>query len=213
VSVARERRRTDTPVRAGASAVVSAHRSSKGGGAHSALQSRLGPDHHYVKLLKRCKKILAFTPRTAWGEQSYFLAYSCVFSRNGIAPYRELTFLVHRDNVKSVDETHRAYASRQLSYFLIMFIYEHKYNTSVVPLVNANVCAQSPVSAGAPVGQRTTSGGNTCADTPNPSFYGHFGDRSSPAALKSGNNVNTFGKLCQKCAMNWWTTLPASRRQ
>ena len=73
VSAARERRRTDTHVRTGASAVVSAHRSSKGGGAHSALQGRLGPDHHYVKLLKRCKKILAFTPRTASGEQSYFL--------------------------------------------------------------------------------------------------------------------------------------------
>jgi len=65
VSAAREGRRTDTQVRAGASAVVSAHRSSKGGGAHSALQSRLGPDHHYVDLLKRCKKILLFTPRTA----------------------------------------------------------------------------------------------------------------------------------------------------
>ena len=86
-------------------------------------------------------------------------------------------------------------------------------NTSVVPLVNASVCAESPVSAGAPVGQRTTSGGNTCADTPNLSFYGHIGGRPFPAALKSGNNVNTFGKLCQKCAMNWWTTLPASRRQ
>jgi len=78
VSAARERRRTDTQVRTGASAVVSAHPSSKGGGAHSALQSRLGPDHHYVKLLKRCKKILLFTPRTGSGEQSYFLAYSCV---------------------------------------------------------------------------------------------------------------------------------------
>ena len=124
VSVARERRRTDTQVRTGASAVVSAHPSSKGGGAHSALQSRLGPDHHYVKLFKRCKIFLLFTPRTASGEQSYFLilfiyfisrasgeqsyflAYSCVLSRNGIAPHRELTFLVHRDNVKSVVERH-----------------------------------------------------------------------------------------------------------
>jgi len=123
VSVARERRRrTDTQVRTGASAVVSAHPSSKGGGAHSALQSRLGPDHHYVKLRKRCKKKLLFTPPIGSGELSYFLAYSCVFCRNGIAPYRELTFLVHRDNVKSVDETHRAYASQQQSYFLILFI-------------------------------------------------------------------------------------------
>jgi hypothetical protein len=154
VSVARERRRTDTQVRTGASAVVSAHPSSKGGGAHSALQSRLGPDRSYVELLKRCKKISLFTPpigsgelsyflilfiyniSRASGEQSYFLAYSCVLSRNGIAPYRELTFLVHRDNVKSVDETHRAYASQQQSDFLILFIYEHMYNTSVVPLVN-----------------------------------------------------------------------------
>jgi len=68
-----------------------------------------------------------------------------------------------------------------------------------------SVCTPSPVSAGAPVGQRTTSSGNTCADTPNLSFYGHIGGRPSPAALKSGNNVNTFGKVCQKCAMNWWT--------
>jgi len=75
VSVARERRRrTDTQVRTGASAVVSAHPSSKGGGAHSALQSRLGPDHHYVKLRKRCKIFLLFTPRIAFGELSYFLA-------------------------------------------------------------------------------------------------------------------------------------------
>lgn len=58
-------------------------------------------------------------------QQSYFLAYSCVLSRNGIAPYRELTFLAHRDNVKSVDETHRVYASQQRSYFLIEFIYKH----------------------------------------------------------------------------------------
>jgi hypothetical protein len=136
VSVAREWRRTDTQVRTGASAVVSAHPSSKGGGAHSALQSRLGPDHHYGKLLKRCKIFLLFTPPTASGELSYFLAYSCVLSRNGIAPYRELTFLVHRDNVKSVDETHRACASRLRFYFLILFIYEHIYNTSVVPFVN-----------------------------------------------------------------------------
>jgi hypothetical protein len=126
-----------TPVRAGASAVVSAHRSSRGGGAHSALQSRLGPDHHYVKLLKRCKKILVFTPRTASGELSYFLAYSRVFSRNGIAPYRELRFLAHRDNVKRVHGMHRVYGSRQQSYFLTVFIYEHKYNTSVVDLVNS----------------------------------------------------------------------------
>ena len=63
-----------THVRTGASAVVSAHRSSKGGGAHSALQSRLGPDHHYVKLFKRCKIFLLFTPRTGSGELSYFLA-------------------------------------------------------------------------------------------------------------------------------------------
>jgi len=59
-----------------------------------------------------------------------------VLSRNGIAPYRELKFLVHRANVKSVDETHRVYASQQQSDFLILFIYEHMYNTSVVPLVN-----------------------------------------------------------------------------
>jgi hypothetical protein len=58
----------------------------RGGGAHSALRSRLGPDHHYVKLVKRCKIFLLFTPRTGSGEQSYFLAYSCVLSRNGIAP-------------------------------------------------------------------------------------------------------------------------------
>lgn len=45
----------------------------RGGGAHSALQSRLGPDHHYVKFLKRCKKISLFTPPIAFGEQSYFL--------------------------------------------------------------------------------------------------------------------------------------------
>ena len=127
VSAAREWRRTDTQVRTGASAVVSAHPSSKGGGAHSALQSRLGPDHHYVKLRKRCKKKLLFTPPIGSGELSYFLAYSCVFCRNGIAPYRELTFLVHRDNVKSVDETHRAYASQQQSYFLILFIHIHVY--------------------------------------------------------------------------------------
>ncbi len=63
-----------THVRTGASAVVSAHRSSKGGGAHSALQSRLGPDHHYVKLCKRCKKFLLFTPPIGFGELSYFLA-------------------------------------------------------------------------------------------------------------------------------------------
>jgi len=74
VSAAREWRRTDTQVRTGASAVVSAHRSSKGGGAHSALQSRLGPDHHYVKLCKRCKKKLLFTPPIGFGELSYFLA-------------------------------------------------------------------------------------------------------------------------------------------
>jgi hypothetical protein len=79
----------------------------RGGGAHSALQSRLGPDHHYVKFLKRCKKIFLFTPPIGSGELSYFLAYSCVLSRNGIAPYRELTFLVHRANVKSVVEIHR----------------------------------------------------------------------------------------------------------
>jgi hypothetical protein len=97
----------------------------RGGGAHSALQSRLGPDHHYVKLRIRCKKKLLFTPRIrsgelsyfliflcmsisrASGERSYFLAYSCVLSRNGIAPYRELTLLVHRANVKSVDEMQR----------------------------------------------------------------------------------------------------------
>jgi len=126
-------------------------------------------------------------------------------SRNGIAPYRELTFLVHRDNVKSVVGTHRVYASRLRSYFLILFICEHIYNTSAVALVNSSVCAQSPVSAGAPVGQRTISGGNTCADTPNLSFYGHIGGRPSPAALKSGNNVNTFGNSLQKYAMNWWT--------
>ena len=54
------------------------------------------------------------------------------------------------------------------------------------------------MSAGAPVGQRTTSGGNTCADTPNLSFYGHIGGRPSPAALKSGNNVNTFGTCLPK---------------
>ena len=137
VSAARERRRTDTHVRTGASAVVSAHRSSRGGGGNPPSQSRLGPDHHYVKLLKRCKKNFAFTPRTGSREQSYFLAYSCVFCRDGIAPYRQLTFLVHRDNVKRVHGMHRVYGSRQQSYFLIMFIYEHIYNTSVVPLVNA----------------------------------------------------------------------------
>ena len=78
----------------------------RGGGAHSALQSRLGPDHHYVKLRKRCKKKLLFTPPIGFGELSYFLAYSCVLSRNGIAPYRELTFLVHRANVKRVHGMH-----------------------------------------------------------------------------------------------------------
>ncbi len=89
VSAARERRRTDTHVRAGASAVVSAHRSSKGGGAHSALQSRLGPDHHYVKLLKRCKKISAFTPRTASRQLSYFLTrLMCIYKH-----YQEIRLL------------------------------------------------------------------------------------------------------------------------
>ena len=90
----------------------------RGGGAHSALPSRLGPDHHHVKLLKRCKIFLLFTPRTGSGEQSYFLAYSCVFCRNGIAPYRELTLLAHRDNVKRVHGMHRVCGSGELSYFL-----------------------------------------------------------------------------------------------
>ncbi len=49
--------------------------------------------------------------------------YSCMLSRNGIAPYRELTFLVHRANVKRVHGMHRVYAYRELSYFLIVFIY------------------------------------------------------------------------------------------
>ena len=43
---------------------------------------------------------------TAEHSVPYFLAYSCVLSRNGIAPYRELTLLAHRDNVKSVVERH-----------------------------------------------------------------------------------------------------------
>ena len=122
-----------------------------------------------------------------------------MLSRNGIAPYRELTFLVHRANVKSVHSTHRVYASQQQSYFLIVFICEHTYSTSVVDLVNsliswhrAYVCAQSPVSAGAPVGQRTTSGGNTCADTPNLSFYGHIGGLGCSARKKS----KIFGTFC-----------------
>src|SRR6185437_10345626 len=87
---------------------------------------------------------------------------------------------------------HRVYASRQQAYFLIVFIYEHIYNTSVVPLVNSSVCAQSPVSAGAPVGQRTTSGGNTCADTSDLSFYGHNGGLGCSARKKS----KIFGTFC-----------------
>ena len=66
-------------------------------------------------------------------------------------------------------------------------------NTSVVDLVNSSVCAQSPVSAGAPVGQRTTSGGNTCADTPDLSFYGHIGGLGCSAGKKS-KIFGTFSK-------------------
>jgi len=38
------------------------------GAAHTPSQSRLGPNHHYVKLSKRCKKISPFTPPKASGE-------------------------------------------------------------------------------------------------------------------------------------------------
>ena len=72
----------------------------------------LFPDFVYIYFISR-----------GYRERSYFLAYSCVLSRNGKAPYRELTLLAHRDNVKSVVETHRVYGSRQQSYFLIVFIY------------------------------------------------------------------------------------------
>ena len=143
VSAAREWRRTDTGVRTGASAVVSAHPSSKGGGAHSALPSRLGPDHHYVKLRKRCKIFLLFTPRTGSGEQLISWHSSCVFSRNGIAPYRELRFSsieimlkVFTRSTESMRPNNRVYGSRQQPYFLNVFICEHIYNTSVVDLVN-----------------------------------------------------------------------------
>ena len=61
-------------------------------------------------------------------------------------------------------------------------------------LRNSSVCAQSPVSAGAPGGQRTTSGGNTCADTPNLSFYGHIGGLGCSARKKS----KIFGTFCTK---------------
>jgi hypothetical protein len=95
------------------------------------------------------------------------------------------------------------YASQQQSYFLIVFICEHKYNTSVVDIVNsliswhrAYVCTPSPVSAGAPVGQRTTSGGNTCADTPDLSFYGHIGGLGCSARKKS----KIFGTFSKKIA-------------
>src|SRR6185437_13353750 len=65
---------------------------------------------------------------------------------------------------------------------------------SAVPLVNSSVCAQSPVSAGAPVGQRTTKGGNTCADTRDLSFYGHIGGLGCSARKKS----KIFGTFCTK---------------
>src|ERR1700733_10607831 len=60
-----------------------------------------------------------------------------------------------------------------------------------MPLIHS-VCAQSPVSAGAPVGQRTISGGNTCADTPNLSFYGHNGGLGCSARKTS----KIFGTFC-----------------
>ena len=64
-----------------------------------------------------------------------------------------------------------------------------------MPLIHS-VCAQSLVSAGAPVGQRTTSSGNTCADTPNLSFYGHIGGLGSSARKKS----KIFGTFSTKIA-------------
>jgi hypothetical protein len=75
-----------------------------------------------------------------------------------------------------------------------------------MPLIHS-VCAQSPVSAGAPVGQRTTSGGNTCADTPNLSFYGHIGGLGCSARKKS-KIFGTFSKKLHKNTTIWQTFSP-----
>jgi hypothetical protein len=86
-----------------------------GGGAHSASRSRLGPDHHYVDLLKRCKKNFPFTRPTASRER----LISCYIIEIMLNPFTR--------------STHRVCASRERSYFLLVFICVH---TSVVHLVN-----------------------------------------------------------------------------